>query len=261
MNEQNQTEVHIFRNYIIDELTEREKDIWNYGFDFTDNTILIKRKTGSIIIQCLYCEDRETPVAYIDTSFRLIDRAYTSIEKIADTVLDYVSLLNRMNYDYHNRDFRDALSEAIISAKGAYKGDYPDCRGRSVDVEMKKGCTVWHLSRFSNDCHWRTINTDRFIRIEGVEIDFRYEEGLISFWWPGLKQTSEHKDKMLSFTKAFEYTLERRWEMSFDSFSRYFHPDPSAYQNDFTSTWNLHMSVENYLRKDAELVLSQMGRR
>jgi hypothetical protein len=66
---------------------------------------------------------------------------------------------------------------------------------------------------------------------------------------------------MLSFTKAFEYTLERRWEMSFDSFSRYFHPDPSAYQNDFTSTWNLHMSVENYLRKDAELVLSQMGRR
>jgi hypothetical protein len=244
MNEQNQTEVHIFKNYIIDELTEREKDIWNYGFDFTDNTILIKRKTGSIIIQCLYCEDRETPVAYIDTSFRLIDRAYTSIEKIADTVLDYVSLLNRMNYDYHNRDFRDALSEAIISAKGAYKGDYPDCRGRSVDVEMKKGCTVWHLSRFSNDCHWRTINTDRFIRIEGVEIDFRYEDNLISFWWPGLKQTSEHKVRMESFAKAFEYTLERRWEMSFDSFSRYFHPDPSAY-----------IKAEDSRTKDAELVL------
>ena len=253
--------VNKFKRDVINQLCKKDTDIWNYGFDFTDNTILIKRKTGSIIIRCLYCEDRDAPVAYIDTSFRLIDRAYTSIEKIADTVLDYASLLNKMNYDYHNRDFRDALSEAVICAKGAYKSDDSDCNDYSADIRMKKGCTVWHLSRFSNDCHWRINNTERFIRIEGVEIDFRYEDGLISFWWPGLKQTEEHKDKMLSFTKAFAYTLYTRWAMSFDSLSRHFHPDPSAYQNDFTSTWNLHMSVENYLRKDAELVLSQMGRR
>ena len=62
--------VNKFKRDVINQLCKKDTDIWNYGFDFTDNTILIKRKTGSIIIRCYYCEDRDAPVAYIDTSFR-----------------------------------------------------------------------------------------------------------------------------------------------------------------------------------------------
>jgi len=216
-----QYELQLFRDSIIDGLNEIP-NLYKHGWDFDleTNRLIIKRETGSILISMFYCEDRDTPIAFISTSFRDIDKTFVSIDAVVDKVKAYVRLLDGMNYDHHNKDLLDALKEAVVAGKGAYKNGVPlnyglghpeDWPSRNVDIEMKKDGGIWHLSRFSNDCHWYSINLDRYIQVEGVEITFQYSSKCISFWMPNKnkKLNPDHRRRMECFKLAFEYQLNR----------------------------------------------------
>jgi len=211
-----QYELQLFRDSIIDGLSEIP-NLYKYGWDFDleTNRLIIKRETGSILISMFYCEDRDTPIAFISTSFRDIDRTFVSIDAVVYRVKTYVKLLDGMNYDHHNKDFLDALKEAVVAGKRGYD-ELPDYQNveELTDIEMEKDCGLWHLSRFSNDCHWYSINFDRYIQIEGVEITFRYESKCISFWMPNKnkKLNPDHRRRMEWFKSEFEKVM-NKWCM------------------------------------------------